>query len=84
MDVVELGEWWQIRPPIEVTTRKHTYQVLSRWVKMELGALAMTPKLQHFLMSYPGYSLTGVLPVCRDAVGVFYCPCRLACSVYEF
>ena len=23
MDVVELGEWWQICPPIEVATKKH-------------------------------------------------------------
>ena len=24
MDVVEFGEWWQIRPPIEVATEKPT------------------------------------------------------------
>ena len=29
------------------------------------------------LISYPGYSLVGVLPLCREAVGVFYSPSRL-------
>ena len=27
-----------------------------------------------YLMSYPGHSLGGVLPLCTDAVGVFYNP----------
>ena len=31
------------------------------------------------LLSYPRLSLSGgVLPLCRDAVGVFYCPSQLA------
>ena len=29
------------------------------------------------LISYPGYSLWGFLPLCRDAVGVSYSPSRL-------
>ena len=29
------------------------------------------------LVSYPGYSLGGVLPLYREAVGVFYSPSRL-------
>ena len=29
------------------------------------------------LVSYPGHSLGGVLPLCREAVGVFYSPSRL-------
>ena len=29
------------------------------------------------LVSYPGHSLRGVLPLCREAVGVFYSPSRL-------
>ena len=29
------------------------------------------------LVSYPGHSLGGVLPPCREAVGVFYSPSRL-------
>ena len=28
-------------------------------------------------MSYPGHSLVGVLPLCREAVGAFYSPSRL-------
>ena len=31
----------------------------------------------HCLVSYPGHSLREVLPLCRDAVGVFCSPCRL-------
>ena len=31
------------------------------------------------LMSYPGHSLDGVLPFCRDAVGVFCSLSRLCC-----
>ena len=30
MDVVELGEWWQIRPPIELATGKHTLSGLGQ------------------------------------------------------
>ena len=30
-----------------------------------------------YLVSYPGHSLVGVLPLCRDAVGVFCSPSRL-------
>ena len=33
------------------------------------------------LISYPGYSLVGVLPLCRGAVGVFYSPSRLGNQV---
>ena len=29
------------------------------------------------LVSYPGHSLGGVVPLCREAVGVFYSPSRL-------
>ena len=29
------------------------------------------------LVSYPGHLLVGVLPLCREAVGVFYCSSRL-------
>ena len=29
-----------------------------------------------YLLSYLGQSLGGVLPLCREAVGVFYCPSR--------
>ena len=34
-------------------------------------------------MSYPGFSLVGgsYLPLCRDAVGVFYSPSRLGCHL---
>ena len=35
------------------------------------------------LVSYPGHSLGGVLPPCREAVGVFYSPCRLGKSRYD-
>ena len=30
-----------------------------------------------FLVSHPGHSLMGILPLCRGAVGVFYGPIRL-------
>ena len=33
------------------------------------------------LISYPGYSLSGVLPLCRDAVNVFYCPSWVSYSI---
>ena len=57
------------------------------WV--DLGAMAMKgcsafPKLQHHwnltirlfscLVSYPGHSWGGVLPLWREAVGIFYSP----------
>ena len=32
-------------------------------------------------MQYPGHSLAGVLPLCREAVGVFYSPNRLGLTV---
>ena len=32
------------------------------------------------LMSFPRHSLVVVLPLSRDAVGIFYCPSRLVCS----
>ena len=35
------------------------------------------------LVSYPGYSLAGVLPLCREAVGVFYSPSRLGKEMRE-
>ena len=31
-------------------------------------------KLSDCLVSYPGHSLEGVLPLCRDAISVFYSP----------
>ena len=37
-------------------------------------------------MSYPGHLLGGILPLCRDSVGVVYCHCRrsfLATSLYD-
>ena len=33
--------------------------------------------LSNCLVSYPEHSLGGVLPLCREAVGVFYSPSRL-------
>ena len=33
------------------------------------------------LVSYPGHSLEGVLPLCREAVSVFYSPSRLGNSL---
>ena len=54
--------------------------------RVELGAMAMkgysafpkAPAPSDFLVSYPGHSLGGgVLPLCREAVGVFYSPSRL-------
>ena len=37
------------------------------------------------LLSYPGYSFVGgVLPLCRDAVGVFYCLSRLGKLIVGF
>ena len=35
------------------------------------------------LVSYTGHSL-GVLPLCREAVSVFYSPSRLGKNLYEF
>ena len=35
------------------------------------------------LVSYPGHSLgAGILPLCRDAVGIFYHPSRLGCVFF--
>ena len=36
------------------------------------------------LMSCPGHSLGGVLPLCRDVISVFYCPSRLGPIFVEF
>ena len=33
------------------------------------------------LVSYPGHSLGGVLPLCREAVSVFYSPSQLGNSI---
>ena len=33
-------------------------------------------------MSYPGHSLEEILPLCREAVGVFYCPNRLGNALF--
>ena len=33
------------------------------------------------LMLYPGHTLEGFLPLCRDAVSVFYSPSRLGCWI---
>ena len=48
-------------------------------------------RLQHYwdlinklLMSYPGYTWGGVLPLCREAVGVFYSPSQLSNNVISF
>ena len=35
------------------------------------------------LVSYPGHSLGGVLPLCREAVDVFYSLCRLDNKLYR-
>ena len=66
------------------------YQVLPLRPKVDLGAMAMKEyspiphsssiteaSLSCCLVSYAEHSLGGVLPFCRDAVGVFYCPSRL-------
>ena len=34
-------------------------------------------------VSYPEYTLGGTLPLCRDAVGVFYIPSRLGCNIHR-
>ena len=34
------------------------------------------------LVSYPGHSLGGVLPLCRGAVSVFYSPSRLGNAIF--
>ena len=62
------------------------YQVLRLGVRVNLGGMVM--KLQSsnitgaspsdYLVSYARHSLGGVLPNCRDAVGEFYSPSRLA------
>ena len=36
------------------------------------------------LVSYPGHLLGGVLPLCRDVVGIFYGPCRLGQFFFVF
>ena len=38
--------------------------------------------LRLFSVVYPGHSL-GVLPLCRDAVGVFYCSGRLGLRLFS-
>ena len=61
------------------------YQVLPLRARVDLGAMAMKgysafpkapallePSPSDCLVSYPGHSLGGVLPLCREAVGVFY------------
>ena len=65
------------------------YQVLPHGARVDVGAMAMKgctvfPKPPALLgphqtfVSYPGHSLVGgVLPLCREAVGVFYSPSRL-------
>ena len=43
-----------------------------------LGAMVITgTSPSDCLLSYPGHSFGGVLPLCRGAVGVFYFPSRL-------
>ena len=34
------------------------------------------------LESYPGHLLVGILPLYKDAVGVFFCPSRLGCNIF--
>ena len=64
--------------------------MLLLWTRVDLGAMAMKgcstfpkspaslePHHQIFLVSYPGHSFGGVLPLCRGAVSVFYSPSQL-------
>ena len=60
------------------------YQVLPHRARVDLGAIAMKgysvfPKAppSDCLVSYPGHTLAGVLPVCSGVVSVFYSPSRL-------
>ena len=51
--------------------------MLPRRARVDLEAMAMKgcsifPKAPDCLVSYPGHLLGGVLPLCRDAVSVFY------------
>ena len=61
--------------------------MLPRRARMDLGAMAMKGVLRipqgpsktsssGCLVSYPGHSLGGGLPLCRGAVSVFYSPSR--------
>ena len=64
-----------------------SYQVLPLRARVDLGAMAMKgystfpqgssiagTSPSDCLVSYPGQSLGGILPLCRGAVGVFYSP----------
>ena len=65
------------------------YQVLSIWAKVNLGVMALkriphSSMLHHYWSTtfrlfciIPGHSLEEILPLCRDAVGVFWSPSQL-------
>ena len=77
-----------------LTHRYDPYQVLPLRARVDLAAKG-TPhppsssiagtSPSDCLVSYPGHSLRGgVLPLCREAVGVFYSPSRLGKKTFLF
>ena len=59
--------------------KKPQFQMLPLQARLDLGAMAMKEysAFSKVPASYPGHSLGGVLPLCREAVGVFYSLSRL-------
>ena len=74
-----------------ICIQKGSYQVLPFWARVDLKVMAMEgysaflkasalleTSSSGCLVSYPGYSLGGVLPLCREAVDVFYSPSQMS------